>query len=115
VTVADPHFLSRVHARAAREALAARETSARTRSASAFVPPGPPVPETPRPQPAPADPGPPVPTAARLPQKERTRALHDDLCEVVNRHGASPETVLMALELLRHQVLAPRLRQLELE
>ncbi len=64
-----------------------------------FVPPGPPVP----------------PSAPVLSQKERTRRLHDDLAGVINRHAASPETVLMALELLRHQVLAPRLRQIELE
>jgi hypothetical protein len=51
----------------------------------------------------------------RLTQKQRTRALHDDLCEVVNRHAATPETVLMVLELLRHQVLAPRRRQLDME
>jgi len=104
--VADPEFLARVHARAAREAAGRPQV---------FVPPGPPVPETPTAEPAPADPGPPVAAGARLTQKQRTRALHDELCEVVNRHAASPETVLMAIELLRHQVLAPRLRQLELE
>jgi hypothetical protein len=106
LTVPDFEFLARVHARAAREA------SGRPQ---AFVPPGPPVPETVSVDPAPADPGPPVAVGARFTQKQRTRALHDDLCEVVNRHAASPETVLMAIELLRHQVLAPRLRQLELE
>jgi len=104
--VASPEFLSRVHARAA------RETAGRPH---VFVPPGPPVPEMPAEEPAAADPGPPVAAGSRVTQKERTRALHDDLCEVVNQHGAAPETVLMALELLRHQVLAPRLRQLELE
>ena len=104
--MADAAFLARVHARAAREASGRPQV---------FMPPGPPVPETPREEPAPADPGPPVATGSRLTQKERTRALHDDLAEVINHHGASPETVLMALELLRHQVLAPRLRQLELE
>jgi hypothetical protein len=107
--VADPEFLARVHARAA------REVQERDGRPHVFVPPGPPVPETPHAEPARADPGPPVVPGARLTQKQRTRALHDDLCEVVNRHAASPETVLMALELLRHQVLAPRLRQLELE
>jgi len=104
--VADAAFLARVHARAAREASSRPQV---------FVPPGPPVPAMPAAEPAPADPGPPIASGARLTQKERTRALHDDLCEVVNHHGAAPETVLMALELLRHQVLAPRLRQLELE
>ena len=104
--MADPAFLARVHARAA------RETAGRPQ---VFVPPGPPVPATPIEEPAPADPGPPVEPGTRFTQKQRTRALHDDLCEVVNHHGASPETVLMAIELLRHQVLAPRLRQLELE
>lgn len=107
--MADPRFLARVHARAAREA------EERVGRPQVFVPPGPPVPEMPAEEPAPANPGPPVAAGARLTQKERTRALHDDLAEVVNHHGASPETVLMALELLRHQVLAPRLRQLELE
>jgi hypothetical protein len=104
--MADAAFLARVHARAAREA------ADRPRG---VVPAGPSVPATPTAEPAPADPGPPVAAGTRLTQKDRTRALHDDLCEVVNRHSASPETVLMALELLRHQVLAPRLRQLELE
>ena len=107
--MSDPAFLARVHARAARQV---RERDGRP---EVFVPPGPPVPETPTSELAPADPGPPVAAGARLTQKQRTRALHDDLCEVVNAHAASPETVLMALELLRHQVLAPRLRQLELE
>ena len=107
--MADAAFLARVHARAA------RETDERAHGPRAFVPPGPPVPAMPAPEPAPADPGPPVAAGSRFTQKERTRALHDDLCEVVNHHGASPETVLMAIELLRHQVLAPRLRQLELE
>ena len=60
-------------------------------------------------------PGPPVPPGPGLPQKERTRRLHDDLAEVINAHAASPETVLMALELLRHQALAPRLQQMALE
>jgi hypothetical protein len=104
--VADPEFLVRVHARAAREA---------GQRLPGFVPPGPPVPESPSAEPAPADPGPPIAAGARLTQKQRTRRLHDDLAEVVNRHAASPETVLMALELLRHQALAPRLQQLELE
>jgi hypothetical protein len=104
--VADAEFLARVHARAAREASGRPQV---------FVPPGPPVPEMATAGPAPADPGPPVVSGERLTQKQRTRALHDDLAEVVNRHQASPETVLMALELLRHQALAPRLRQLELE
>jgi hypothetical protein len=105
--MADAAFLARVHARAAREAAGRPQV---------FVPPAPPVPETPTTEPAPPDPGPPVDAGRRaLTQKDRTRALHDDLCEVVNAHAASPETVLMALELLRHQVLAPRLRQLELE
>jgi len=114
--VANPEFLARVHARAARQV---RERDGRP---EIFVPPGPPVPEMPiasgaasATEPAPPDPGPPVAVGARLTQKQRTRALHDALCEVVNAHAASPETVLMALELLRHQVLAPRLRQLELE
>jgi hypothetical protein len=35
--------------------------------------------------------------------------------EVVNRHRPSPETLLMALELLRFAALAPRQRQMELE
>jgi hypothetical protein len=104
--VADAEFLARVHARAAREA---------AQRPLVFVPHGPPVREMPPAGPALADPGPPVEAGPRLTQKERTRALHDELCDVVNRHAASPETVLMALELLRHQVLAPRLRQLELE
>lgn len=99
-------FLERARARAEREA------SGRPRI---FVPPGPPVPEAHAAEAAPPDPGPPVLAASRLTQKQRTRLLHDDLAEVVNRHQASPETILMALELLRHQVLAPRLRQLELE
>jgi hypothetical protein len=107
--MADPGFIARVHARAAREA---EERGGRPK---VFVAPGPPVSEMPADEPAPAEPGPPVAAGSRLTQKERTRALHDDLCEVVNQHAASPETVLMALELLRHQVLAPRLRQLELE
>ena len=62
--------------------------------------------------------GSPAPLAvlgAPVPQKARTRRLHDDLAEVINAHAASPETVLMALELLRHQALAPRLRQMALE
>ncbi len=105
----DPAFLARVHARVARQV---RERDGRP---EVFVPPGPPVPETPAADTAPSDPGPPIAPGARLTQKQRTRALHDDLCEVVNAHAASPETVLMAIELLRHQVLAPRLRQLELE
>lgn len=104
--MADERFLERARARAAREAGGRPQV---------FVPSGPPVPEMPSAEPAPADPGPPVAPGARLTQKERTRALHDELCEVVNRHSASPETVLMALDLLRHQVLAPRLRQLEFE
>lgn len=108
--MADPDFVARVHARAA------RQVQERDGRPHVFVPPGPPVPATPTAEPAPADPGPPVVAGRRaLTQKERTRALHDDLCEVVNAHAASPETVLMAIELLRHQVLAPRLRQLELE
>lgn len=92
------------------QARAARETAARTRSVPAFEPPGSPVPEAPQPTP----PGPPVPPGAQVPQRERTRLLHDDLAEVINAHAASPETVLMALELLRHQALAPRLRQMAL-
>ena len=51
----------------------------------------------------------------QLPQKAKTQRLHDDLAEVINAHSASPETVLMALELLRHQALAPRLHQMALE
>ena len=104
--MADADFMTRVHARAAREAAGRPQ---------GFVPAGLPVPEMPAAEPAPADPGPPVAAGARLTQKHRTHALHDDLAEVVNRHEASPETILMALELLRHQVLAPRLRQRELE
>ncbi len=92
------------------QARAARETAARANKAPAFQPPGPPVPETPRP---PAF-GPPVPPGQQVPQCERTRLLHDDLAEVINAHAASPETVLMALELLRHQALEPRLRQMAL-
>ena len=70
--------------------------------------------------PAPFEPpGPPVPevgiTRAQIPQKTLTQRLHDDLAEVINAHAASPETVLMALELLRHQALAPRLHQMALE
>jgi hypothetical protein len=108
--MADPDFVARVHARAA------RQVQERDGRPHVFVPPGPPVPPTPCTEPAPVDPGLPVVAGRRtLTQKERTRALHDDLCEVVNAHAAAPETVLMALELLRHQVLAPRLRQLELE
>ncbi|MCE9634698.1 MAG: hypothetical protein K8T90_03245, partial [Planctomycetes bacterium] len=80
-----------------------------------FIPPGPPVPEHAAAEPAPPDPGPPVAPGPRGTQKERTRRLHDDLAEVINAHAASPETVLMALELLRHQALAPRLRQIEME
>jgi len=61
-------------------------------------------------------PGPPVPRSApEVPQKDRTNRLYNDLAEVVNTHRASPETVLMALDLLRAQALAPRLRQVELE
>ncbi len=107
--MADPAFLARVHARAA------RETDERAHGPRAFVPPGPPVPESHTQEPAPADPGPPVPAGTRLTQKDRTRLLHDDLAEVINHHAASPETVLMALELLRNQALAPRLRQFEME
>jgi len=107
--VADAAFLARVHARAA------LETDERAHGPRAFVPPGPPVPEQHSPEPAPPDPGPPVAAGPRLTQKERTRLLHDDLAEVINRHAASPETVLMALELLRNQALAPRLRQFEME
>ena len=107
--MADAKYLARVHARAAREADEQR------RGPAVFVPPGPPVPETRVPETEPDDAGPPVPAGPQLPQKTRTRLLHDDLAEVINRHGASPETVLMALDLLRHQALAPRLRQLELE
>jgi hypothetical protein len=107
--VADAAFLARVHARAA------RESDERTKGPRAFVPPGPPVPESHSSEPAPPDPGPPVAAGSHLTQKERTRALHDDLAEVINRHAASPETVLMALELLRNQALAPRLRQFEME
>ena len=93
------------------QARAARETAARARTAAPiFQPPGPPVPETPQS----AASGPPLPPGVQLPQRERTRLLHDDLAEVVNAHAASPETVLMALELLRHQALAPRLRQMAL-
>jgi hypothetical protein len=99
-------FVERARARAERDAAGRPQV---------FVPAGPPVSATPAAEPAPADPGPPVAASPLLTQKERTRALHDDLAEVVNRNAASPETVLMALELLRHQVLAPRLRQLELE
>ncbi len=94
--MADAEFLARAQARAA------RETAARTRQPAVFEPPGSPVPEA---------------NAARpqLPQKAKTQRLHDDLAEVINTHAASPETVLMALELLRHQALAPRLRQMALE
>ncbi len=63
---------------------------------------------------SPAASGPPVLAGAQVPQRERSRLLHDDLAEVINSHAASPETVLMALELLRHQMLAPRLRQMAL-
>jgi len=65
---------------------------------------------------APPFPGPPVPSAY-LPsiQKDRTRALYEDLAEVANRHRPSPETLLMALELLRLAAMAPRRRQMELE
>lgn len=107
--MADERFLARVHARAA------RETQERSGVPLRFVPPGPPVPEKPAAEPAPPDPGPPVAAEPRLTQKERTRRLHDDLAEVINHHAAAPETVLMALELLRHQALAPRLRQIEME
>ena len=107
--MADPEFVARVHARAA------RQVQERDGRPHVFVPPGPPVPETRSAELAPPDRGPPVPAGVRLTQKQRTRALHDDLCEVVNRHAASPETILMALELLRHQVLAPRLQQIQLE
>ena len=48
-------------------------------------------------------------------QKDRTRVLYEDLAEVANRHRPSPETLLMALELLRLAALAPRRRQMELE
>ena len=94
--MADAEFLARAQARAAREA------AARTGSPADFTPPGPPVPEA-------ADPG------SQLPQRAKTQRLHDDLAEVVNSHAASPETVLMALELLKHQALAPRLHQMALE
>ena len=99
----------RVQARAARQAAEPRGAT------RVFVPPGPPVPEGSGAEPSPPDPGPPVLAGPRGAQKDRTRLLHDHLAEVINAHGASPETVLMALELLRHQALAPRLRQLELE
>jgi hypothetical protein len=60
--------------------------------------------------------GPPVPAEARSAnQKHLTRALYEDLGEVVNRHRPSPETLLMALELLRIAALEPRRRQMELE
>ena len=66
--------------------------------------------------PALPDPGPPVPPGYRAAgQKDLTRALYEDLGEVVNRHCPSPETLLMALELLRLSALAPRQRQMELE
>ena len=64
------------------------------------TPPGPPVPPT-------------VPRTAN--QKDLTRALYEDLGDVVNRHRPSPETLLMALALLRQAALGPRLRQMELE
>lgn len=107
--MADAEFVARVHARAARQA------DARRGAPAAFVPPGPPVPAMQPAEPAPADPGPPVAVGAPGTQKERTRRLHDDLAEVINAHAASPETVLMALALLRHQAIAPRLRQIEME
>ncbi|MCE9635821.1 MAG: hypothetical protein K8T90_08960 [Planctomycetes bacterium] len=107
--MADAEFVARVHARAARQADGRRSAPA------AFVPPGPPVPAMQPAEPAPTAPGPPVAAGSTGTQKERTRRLHDDLAEVINAHGESPETVLMALDLLRHQALAPRLRQLELE
>lgn len=68
------------------------------------------------PLPSPPEPGSPVPPGYRAAtQKDLTRALYEDLGEVVNRHRPSPETLLMALELLRLAALAPRRRQLELE
>ena len=107
--MAHPEFMARVQARAARQAAGPRDET------TAFVPPGPPVPASSAAEPAPPDPGPPGLPGPRGTQKERTRRLHDDLAEVINAHAASPETVLMALELLRHQALAPRLRQIEME
>jgi len=60
--------------------------------------------------------GPPVRPGPRADnQKDLTRALYEDLAEVANRHRPSPETLLMALELLRLAALAPRQRQMELE
>jgi hypothetical protein len=56
---------------------------------------------------------PPGPRTA--PQKDLTRSLYEDLGEVVNRHRPRPETLLMALELLRLAALAPRQRQMEME
>ena len=109
LTVADAAFVARAHARAA------RQTEARRSTPVAYVPPGPPVPPMEPAELAPAVPGAPVAAGAPGTQKERTRRLHDDLAEVINAHAASPETVLMALELLRHQSLAPRLRQIEME
>lgn len=41
-------------------------------------------------------------------QAEKTRQLHDALAEVINTHPSSPETILMALELLKQQALGPR-------
>ena len=75
------------------------------------TPPGLPVPPS-----APPVPGPPVPPSLRSgAQKDLTRALYEDLGDVVNRHRQSPETLLMALELLRLAALAPRQRQMEME
>ena len=107
--MADAEFLARVHARAARQA---QEGGA---PPPGFVPPGPPVPETPCAEPALPDPGPPVVLGPRLPQKQRTRLLFEALVEAASRHAESPETILMALELFRHHVLAVRVRQSEME
>jgi hypothetical protein len=57
--------------------------------------------------------GPPATRTAN--QKDLTRGLYEDLGEVVNRHRPSPETLLMALELLRLAALGPRQRQMEME
>ena len=109
MTVANQRFIARAQARAARQA------KERLAAATTYVPPGVPVPESDAARSASTVASRPAPLGSQLPQKERTRFLHDDLAEVINRHGASPETVLMALELLRHQALAPRLRQIEME
>ncbi|MCK6480200.1 MAG: hypothetical protein HUU06_00260 [Planctomycetaceae bacterium] len=70
----------------------------------------------PAPRSALPDPGPPVSPGYRAgTQKDLTRTLYEDLGDVVNRHRPSPETLLMALELLRLAALDPRRRQMELE